>query len=318
MSFTTYGSDSIIASIPIPQSGNIPIWNASTFAWEAGSVSSAPSSVVLPFVTPSPSGSGVTLFADQSGDLYRVQHLDPLGYTRSLQSALSTNNIAYLRPTGNGTTVSSIGINNTITGTATARNVAATSLFTSLRRVGFVSSTTTGSSAGTRHGAQQYFRSNGNALVGGYHAVFTFGVSQYQAGMAIAVGMHNGNATFSNADPSTFPNVLLLGKDPADTNMQILHNDGTGNCTKINLGANFPATTANTDVYQLTLYTPPNGTRVSWKVVRLNTGDTTQGIIETDQPGGTALLSPQAWVCNRATAAAVAIDVIQIYIETDN
>ena len=53
-------------------------------------------------------------------------------------------------------------------------------------------------------------------------------------------------------------NVIGVGSDAADANLQVFHNDGSGTCTKVDLGANFPANrtagAALTTTYSIELY----------------------------------------------------------------
>lgn len=92
----------------------------------------------------------------------------------------------------------------------------------------------------------------------------------------------------------------------------------------IDLGANFPANTRNTDVYELVLFAPSNSNNtVSYEVTRLNTGDVATGTLTgtagTALPSSSTLLSYQRlWRTNNATALAVGYDLMSDYIETDN
>jgi len=57
-------------------------------------------------------------------------------------------------------------------------------------------------------------------------------------------------------------------------------------------------------------------------VTRVNTGDvatgTLSGAVGTVIPAATTFLAHSAWRCNNATALAVGIDVVSLYLETDN
>jgi hypothetical protein len=60
---------------------------------------------------------------------------------------------------------------------------------------------------------------------------------------------------------------------------------------------------------------------VYWQVTRLNTGHVASGTLTGGAavlPAADVLLTPfQAWVSNNTTAAAVAIDIMSVYVETD-
>jgi len=116
-------------------------------------------------------------------------------------------------------------------------------------------------------------------------------------------------------------NCIGVGRRAADTTLHLFHG-GSSAQTPIDLGANFPANTANVDMYDLALFSPPSATGViNWEVTRLNTGDRLSGQVSggaTVVPISTTLLTPlNAFVSNNATAAAVGIDIASFYIETD-
>ena len=236
-----------------------------------------------------------------------------------VQPFLGRNKLRFWGAQGNSATIALINMANTVTGTTTNRTAATTNLFTAMSRVGFVSAATAGSSTGTRHGFTQFFMGNGTAGIGGFHYVTRFGVSDAAtvANARMFVGLSATAGVLANADPSTFLNQIGLGCDAGQTTLRIIHNDGAGVSTLVDLGANFPAQTLSTDMYELQLYCAPNGSTVGYRVERLNTGHVAEGTISTDLPINTTLLSPQLWRNNGATALAVGIDVVHQYMETD-
>ena len=123
-------------------------------------------------------------------------------------------------------------------------------------------------------------------------------------------------STFGNAEPSTTTACILLAYDSTDTNMQIMHNDNTGICTKIDLGANFPARTNATDLYRLELFCATNGVEIKYRVTRLNTGHQVSGVLTTNIPTSAVPLALGFWRGNRSTALAVTKSFSQITIAT--
>lgn len=115
-------------------------------------------------------------------------------------------------------------------------------------------------------------------------------------------------------------NVIGIGSDSADTNLQIFHNDGTGSCTKIDLGSNFPANktgaVANGEVYALELLNNYKENFVYYKVTKLSTGEYTNGIITTNLPANNIPLMPQVVRTSGATSQNVSIDILQIMSTT--
>ena len=116
----------------------------------------------------------------------------------------------------------------------------------------------------------------------------------------------------SDVEPSTFTNIIGMGWDAADTNIQIMHNDGSGTATKIDLGASFPVPTADrTEVYELQLYSPNSLTQsVSYRVIRYDTtGKTiaaeTSGTITTDLPAVTQFLGLRTSISAGGTSSVI-------------
>jgi len=132
------------------------------------------------------------------------------------------------------------------------------------------------------------------------------------------VGLLSSTAAISTSQViSALTNIIGVGWDSADTQLQIMHNDGSGNATKVALGAGFPVNTP-ADVYELILFAPPNAASVVWRVVNLTTGAVAEGTITTDLPATTTFLGPRFYINNGGTAAAVVIEMIRNYLETDS
>jgi hypothetical protein len=94
-----------------------------------------------------------------------------------------------------------------------------------------------------------------------------------------------------------------------------MHN-AASTTTKDPLTGTFPPRTISTDVFEIRIYCPPNGTTVYYSIQRLNGTDIYQGSTSTNIPSSTTLLSPQIWTNNGTATTAVAIDVVSQYIET--
>lgn len=265
---------------------------------------------------PSVPSAGSTIFSKFRSGRRMAAQIGPSGVDYSFQPFLGANKIGLWMPNGNGTTVGLLGLGNSTTGTATARNVATTSLATSLRRVAYVSATTAGSSAGTRHGAAQFYRGNAAGRAG-FLYVARFVIDTVQSGMRWFVGLLNATAVIGNVNPSTLTNMVGFGIDASQTTVRFFNNDGSGTATATDLGANFPATTADV-VYEIRIFSAPNGSDIFYSIERLDVAQLAEGSVSTDIPTNTTLLSPQMWINNGATAAAVAISVISQYTETDN
>lgn len=268
--------------------------------------------------TPSTPTSGLKLWSKSVAGRRLPFVTDPNGNSCPLQASLWRSKRFEWIASGNGTGLATIGFGNSVTGTATARNVATTNLFTAARRLGYVSAATAGSSAGTRHALAQFFRGNGTAGIGGFLYACRFGISDAAAvpDARLFVGLHSATAVIGSVNPSTLTNIIGVGTDNGQTTLRILTNDASGTATAVDLGANFPANTLSTDLYELVLFCPPNASGVGYRVERLNTGHVAEGTLATDLPASTTLLSPQVWRNNGASALAVGIDVVSQYLET--
>jgi len=102
------------------------------------------------------------------------------------------------------------------------------------------------------------------------------------------VGLRNSAASATDVDPSTYTDIIGVGYDSADTQVQIMHNDASGTATKVALGSSFPKpTTADERVYELRLVAVGGATTVAYTVTDLSNGATASGTISTDLPSAT-------------------------------
>lgn len=249
----------------------------------------------------------------------------PAGMESYIQPFLARNKIGYWCPPGNATTAPGVlGYTaHTAAGTATARNVATTNLFSRMRRLGYVSAATAGSLAGARVPVAQVTLADG-AGAGGFFKVVRWGISDavLQTVARTFVGVSSSVAAPTNVNPATLTNSIGMGHAEGASTMSLYYGGSTAQAP-IDLGANFPANTTNTDAYELALFAPPSSTGLSWEVTRLNTGHVAAGTIANTNPGvtlptSTTLLTYlQAWRSNNTAAAAVGLDIMSDYIETD-
>jgi hypothetical protein len=269
-----------------------------------------------------PAADKLVFFAKKIAGAIMACFTDPDGRTHAVQPFLGQRKIAYWSPIGNTNSLTGTVfgmLSPASVGTLTSRSVATTRLFTALRRIGIVSAATAGSRAlFYNNDVLQWWRGN-IAGAGGFRYVARFGCSDAAtvAGARSFVGLSASSAVCNGLDPSSSTNLIGIGSDAADGNLQIIHNDGTGTATKVNLGANFPDHTLSVDAYELVLYAAPNAASVTYQVTRLNTGDTASGTLSTDLPASTQLLQPIFVRGNNATALAVGLDVMSLYIETE-
>lgn len=270
---------------------------------------------------PSTPANGVSMYSRSIGGRQMLTQVDQGGDLTSLQPHLARNRASRWLPAGNSGTIDTDGGPAlTLTGTSTSANVATTNLHTIMKRLEcLVTVAATTAVAGFRVTAAQHCRGNA-AKIGGFHYVCRWGPA---TGVATTtnrafVGMDATTGAPTDVQPSAALNVAGMGWDAADTNIQVMHNDGSGTCTKIDLGASFPVpTTDRTKVYELSMWCLPNGSDIKYVVTDLATDATASGTISTDMPAGATLLTPRMWMSVGGTSSVIGIALMGLYIETD-
>ncbi len=189
-------------------------------------------------------------------------------------------------------------------GTSAVGTLATTTLLSSMPRYTLTTAAGANSQAGA-NGSFIYWLGNAAGL-GGFRVELDIGVVTTQTTMRIVAGLaYNGGSVISvAADPSAATNCVFLGCDGGDTNMQIMHNDGSGTCTKIDLGASFPKT--NNVVYRVVLTAAANATTIDYAVTRFDTAASATGTISTDVPSNAQFMVAQVRWGNGSTASAAA------------
>ena len=237
------------------------------------------------------------------------------------QTKLGLGKIGGYFPFGNSNSApSAVGFAATTNvGTLTARNVANTSLFASVRRLGVVSAGTAGAFSDVYSAAAQIWRGNAPGL-GGFDVTINVGQSD-AAVVADARGFFGllaSTSALTNVEPNTLTNMVGVGFNAADTNLRVYCNDGSGTATSVDLGSRFPAKTASTDWYQIRIWAEPNDNKVNVEVLRVNTGDRSAVItFDTDLPAAGTFMGLRLFKTNNATAAAVAFDFGDVTVLQD-
>jgi len=220
------------------------------------------------------------------------------------------------------------GFGNSVTGSAGAHTMVATDGIRGyVPKNTYTTAVTNNAAAGTRHAVSEFWR-GGAAGEGGFLYGCRFGgranFDDANSGTRAYVGLHGVNSVISGGtEPSNLTSTIGMAKDGTDTNWQIIHNDSSGTCTKIDLGANFPANTNYADIYDVWFYAKPNDSNVYYYVERrdattMAVSHTASGTINTDLPATSTRLSPQVWCCTGSpTPLAVGFDVYFQVIETE-
>lgn len=130
-------------------------------------------------------------------------------------------------------------------------------------------------------------------------------------------GITSSTSAPTDVQPSSLTDRFGMGWDAADANVQFMHNDASGSCTKIDLGANFVVpTTDRTQVYQLRMYSLPGSSIVNYTVTNVNTGNTASGTVSTDLPATTVMLAPRVWMSVGGTSSVIGIAFYDMWIKS--
>jgi hypothetical protein len=240
----------------------------------------------------------------------------PSGRFFPLQPHFGVNRIATWAPS-TGTTVNTNGMPRTAVGTVATPTLATTNLSTSMRRWRVTSAATADAVAEERSAGWVCWRGNADGL-GGWNYVNRLSLTTLQVTGMGFFGLYGSTAALATTlTLAAAINCIGIGfQRGTHTNWQLVHNDGAGAPTLIDLGASFP-TTSTTNVLTLYIAAAPNGPDIGVRVVEEVSGAAGEFTITTDMPATTQLLSPRNYMNNGATAAAVAYDCSGVYVETD-
>lgn len=268
---------------------------------------------------PAASANKLLVYAKSIATRRLLTTIDPDSSVTALQPLLARNKAGFWLPQGTSTLPTGIGMTAPLgTGTITGRVPASTNLCTSLRRIGAQSAGGAGSVCGFRGQVLQFWRGNAAGL-GGFFFVMRFNNAEAVVGATpqMFAGLRDVTTAPVDAAPSTLTNLIGVGCDSGDTNLQ-LYAAGAAAQARTSLGAGFPINTVNVDVYELAMYCPPNSAEIQWQVTRVNTGATTSGTVSVAAQlfSNTTFVAPRLWRSNGASNPAVEVDLISCYVET--
>lgn len=267
-----------------------------------------------------PAAGNLRIYAKEIAGRVLPKWIGPSGVDTPFQASIGFNRIAWLAPAG-GTTLASFvnGIGTTFTNVGTAANPvpASTNILTSIRRATFSTGTTINTVTYHRQNTLQVWRGNAAGL-GGFFYTTRFGTSSLQTGNRIFTGLADTIGNPTNVDPTTntTPGKIGMAVNASTGNWNLVHNVTGTAPTIIALGANFPVNT--TSLYELILFSAPNGSSIGYRVKNMGSGQTVSGTLSTNIPSNTTFLAPQHWAVNNGVAAAVVFDFSGWYLESDN
>ena len=309
---------------PGGSSGEVQYNNGGAFAG-AADVEIEGGQMRLPAIaTPSvPAAGGVKVFGKDMGNAPWPHFLAPDGVVPwPVQPYIGDGRFYAWLPIVGGTTASLIGWPaQSVNGTSTTAAIGTGNRRTNAQRMEFlVTAASTGACAHFRI-AQAGFGVNGSAAwEGGFrglmHGAPATGCSNASHRFFMGLG---DSLAMSDVDPSSQTQVVGIGYDSADANLQFMHNDASGTCTKIDLGASFAKPTTDRSVwYRLRLYAPPGTTRLlCYEVTNLETGAVAVGAVTTNLPPASSYVTPKSYGSVGGVSSVVGITIGNIVFLTE-
>ena len=309
---------------PGGSSGEVQYNNGGAFAG-AADVEIEGGQMRLPSIaTPSvPAAGGVKVFGKDMGNAPWPHFLAPDGVVPwPVQPYVGDGRFYAWLPIVGGTTASLIGWPaQSVNGTSTTAAIGTGNRRTNAQRMEFlVTAASTGACAHFRI-AQAGFGVNGSAAwEGGFrglmHGAPATGCSNASHRFFMGLG---DSLAMSDVDPSSQTQVVGIGYDSADANLQFMHNDASGTCTKIDLGASFAKPTTDRSVwYRLRLYAPPGTTRLlCYEVTNLETGAVAVGAVTTNLPPASSYVTPKSYGSVGGVSSVVGITMGNIVFLTE-
>jgi hypothetical protein len=249
-----------------------------------------------------PTGVDATKLADGSVSNTEFQYLN--GVTSAVQTQLDQKDVlpviyekhANVPIFGNASLNNLEGVAFVLAG-ATSRTFADTSAYTRRQRLGLTVAVT--GNLGQARQTITYFNRNSSldVIIG-----LGFAENCTNANVRAFAGVCSNTSPFTNVEPTALLNCIGLAKLTTSNNLHIIHNDGSGTATAIDLGASFPSNTIETDFYILRLKT--NGSNIDYSVTRVNTGGVATGTLSTDLPASTQALNLGYYVVQNTGANA--------------
>lgn len=227
---------------------------------------------------------------------------------------ISTRLVSLIKPNNGtalgGASISTVGVSLVVVGGSTASHVAPTGTdpLASVYRYRVNGANSLNSTASIRH--------NVGLVVGagGWRVVARWGMGTALTNTRFFAGVINQTGAIANVDPSTLINLVGVAFDSGDTNLHVMHNDGAGGATDIDLGASFPKDT--TSFYEAEFVMEPASGVVTYRVLNIGTGAQATGTINSELPADTQILNDYIWANSGASSGIQSLDFHCLYLET--
>ncbi len=287
----------------------------------------------LPGVTSEPSAPAtgfLKVYSRSVGGRMMLKMLGPAGVDTALQPFLGSNRVCMFFPqTGTtGTGGAGFGPAWTSNGTASHPTPSSTApaISNQMKRTRYANVvTTTNQQLGPRFNAaseNQFWRGNAAGL-GGFYFQTRFIVELYPAStVRIFAGLASGASTSVCISDTVVNNVCGLWHattDPSSgaNSFNFVTRDTT-TTTKQSIALSNAIAAGNS--YEWTMFCPPNGSTIYWRLVDIVNNVEYTGSTSTTLPANTAFMQPQVQMSNgtaNVTVTTVAIGVASIYVESD-
>ena len=263
---------------------------------------------------------GAYLFSDNGVGQLAPAMVRPGTRAQWLQGCLGWNGSVVIVP-GASTTIQGLGLTLSTTGTVSHPALTATgsTLSGSARHSLIATAAVVNASANVFSAQTLAWRGNASKLGGFYlcsRVLFELTVEFEQVAFC---GLYASIASIGNAIPSHLFNMIGVGADALDTNLQLMYNDGSGTATKVDLGSNFSCDAR--PIVQIELFCAPNASQIAYRVMNLS--DTSlspaTGVATSNLPSTSSFLAYHCHVNTGSSifATATRLRHYRAYLESD-
>ncbi len=235
-----------------------------------------------------------------------------------VQPSFHSRAIGSIRPVGNNS-VSALGMGTLAVGTATEGTISTTNRHRQMLRTEYLVTTPSTTAVASLYQSRISLLRGGATGCGGFFSSSKWGPATGVATTTMRgfFGLRAVITAPTDVEPSSQTNIIGMGWDAADANVQIMHNDGSGTATKIDLGASWPVpTTDRTAVYQIDIYCEPNASTIFCRVVNLVNNLEVTAALTSDIPSATTALGFRGYTSVGGTSSVVGISIMNVYQES--
>jgi hypothetical protein len=308
-------------TLNVPAGAPFALQRVAADTWIGGAVSaglSNPMTTAGDIIVGGASGTPTRLAAGTNGHVLKLSAGTPAWQAES--GGVSQDSYMDTGPTfidvivaRNTTTFNSAGsMAGTTTGTATA-NADPFNTSLNLPTVVMTSTAAANSQAGRRGGSQgiAWFAGGANTAPLKFRTLMAANDALSNCRMTVGLfAAEPGGAT----EPSNLTNSAFFGADTTDANMQVMHNDGSGTCTKVDCGASFPANSNSVNMYEYIVHDVPGATReIRFTIRDVQTGAEFTHTATTNLPATGQIAIPVAYRNTGANTTACSVKYHGMY-----